>query len=629
MYIKKTSILFFCLLAFYATFSLDNSYHYYINITRVEGRKLDVELTPPQLTESKIVFSFPKIVPGTYAIYDFGRFVLDFKAFDAAGNALPVTRIDSNSWEISNSNTLAKITYRVNDTYHPNTKSNPIFEPAGTDYEQDTCFVLNLHAILGYFRNHTKQPFDLNITHNDHFYGSTSLTRLQTQGPFPQELCHPCNTIDSFHITSYNEAVDNPIMYTRPDTAHIRVGESDILISLYSPSKKAHAKEIAIQLDTLLQAQGKYLGGKLPVKNYSFLIYLSSHAGLTGGFGALEHSYGSMYYLIDGTNTSIASLVRDVAAHEFFHIVTPLNIHSVEIADFDFDHPKMSEHLWLYEGSTEYHAHMVQVRYGLITQQKLLDVIKEKMTEAMFGFNDSLSFTEMSKGCLDTFKDQYNNVYAKGPLISMCLDLELLHHSNGKYGIIELIQDLAKSYGKDKAFKDEELIPKIVSLTYPEIQSFFDDYIIGGKPLPFTKELGYAGVDYKRIDIVKGFSLGQCSLGYNPATGRLIVAGIKNENDFGKALGYQVGDEFDKINGQKIVPMYFQKWRQEWGAKVKEGDKLTINVLRKSADGKLVKKTLKAKVIKSDVKSYNTIEFTPVASGEQLRIRKAWLEAGR
>lgn len=615
---KKIAAILICLLSFYLGFSLDNTYHYSIDLTKVSGRKLNVELTPPQLSESKIVFSLPKIVPGTYSIYDFGRFVEDFKAFDAAGSPLPVTRIDTNSWEISNSTTLARITYRVNDTYHPNIKSNPIFEPAGTDFEPDSCYILNLHTILGYFRSHTKQPFELNVTHQPAFYGSTSLIDQDNS-----------NTKDSYHIANYNEAVDNPIMYTRPDTAHIRVGESDILISVYSPSKKADAKGIAIQLDTLLQDQGKYLGGKLPVQKYSFLIYLSSHQGLTGGFGALEHSYGSMYYLIDGADAAIASTVRDVAAHEFFHIVTPLNIHSVEIADFDFDHPKMSEHLWLYEGSTEYHAHIVQVRYGLISQDNFLGVIKEKMTAAMFGFNDSLSFTEMSRGCLDTFKDQYNNVYAKGPLISMCLDLELLHHSNGKYGLMELINDLAKSYGKDKAFKDEELIPKIVSLTYPEIKTFFDDYVIGGRPLPFEKELGYAGVDYKRIDMVKGFSLGQCELGYNPATGRLIVAGTNNMNDFGKALGYQVGDEINKINGQKIIPMYFQKWRHEWISKVKEGDKVTINVIGKSADGKTVKKTLKAKAVKSEVKYYNTVEFTPIANGEQLRIRKAWLDGVR
>jgi len=618
MYIKKSSLLLLCLFALCTAFALDNTYHYSIDLTRMPDRKLTVELIPPALTESKIVFSLPKIVPGTYSIYDFGRYVEDFKAVDASGNPLAVNRLDSNSWEINNSNTLAKISYRVNDTYHQKNKNNPIFEPAGTDFEPDTCYILNLHTMLGYFRGHTKQPFELNVTHQPGFYGSTSLIDVNNS-----------DTKDSYEIGNYNEAVDNPIMYTRPDTAHIKVGESDILISVYSPSHKATAKGIAVQLDTLLQDQGKYLGGKLPVKNYSFLIYLANHEGLTGGYGALEHSYGSMYYLIDGTNAVIAPTVRDVSAHEFFHIVTPLNIHSEEIANFDFDHPKMSEHLWLYEGSTEYHAHMVQVRYGLITQDKFLEVIKDKMNEAMFGFNDSLSFTEMSKGVLDTFKEQYNNVYAKGALIAMCLDLKLLHLSNGKYGLMELIKDLAKSYGKDRAFKDEELIPKIVSLTYPEIKTFFDDYVIGGRKLPFEEVLGYAGVDYTRVDIVKAFSLGQCDLGYDPASGRLVVTGISKMNDFGKALGYQVGDEIVKVNGKKISPMEFRAFRQQWVKTVKEGDKVKIDVLRKSADGKTIKKTLKAKTFKADVKYYNTLEFNAKATDEQLKIRKAWLDGVR
>jgi len=124
---KKSLFLLSCLFCFYSTFALDNTYHYSIDLTKVSDRRLAVELIPPQLTESKIVFSLPKIVPGTYSIYDFGRFVEDFKAYDASGNPLSVTRIDTNSWEISNSTTLAKITYKVNDTYRPKIKGNPIF----------------------------------------------------------------------------------------------------------------------------------------------------------------------------------------------------------------------------------------------------------------------------------------------------------------------------------------------------------------------------------------------------------------------------------------------------------------------------------------------------------------------
>ena len=610
---KKLLFLFYCLFAFYSSFALDNAYHYSIDLTKASGRTLAVELIPPALTESKIIFSLPKMVPGTYAIYDFGRFVESFKAFDTKGAELAVSHIDTNSWEISNSTSLAKITYTIHDTYHPKSKKNPVFEPAGSDVQPDTCFVLNLHTLLGYFRGHTKQPFELNVTHQPELYGSTSLVSHNAT-----------NTKDIYQTSTYNEAVDNPIMYAHPDTAHIRVGESDILISLYSPSGKANAKAIAIQLDTLLQDQGKHLGGKLPVKNYSFLVYLAKRPGMAGGFGALEHSYCSMYYLIDFDNSMLAPIMRDVASHEFFHIVTPLNIHSEEIANFDFDNPKMSEHLWLYEGSTEYHAHAVQVRYGLISQDKYLEVIKEKMTEAQ-GFNDSLSFTEMSKACLDTFKDQYNNVYAKGPLISMCLDLKLLHLSNGKYGLMNLIQDLAKSYGKDKAFKDEELIPKIVSLTYPEIKTFFDDYVIGAKRLPFEEVLGYAGVDYARVKHVKAFSFGQADLGYDPSTHLMKISGIDNINDFGRAMGYHVGDIIMKINGKKITPLEFRQYRQQWMSTVKEGDKFTMTVLRKSPDGKTHKKTLRTKIFKDDVRLYNDISFVKNPTPEQIKIKAAWL----
>lgn len=614
---KKVALVLLCLCSMFSAFAVDNAYHFTIDLTRMPDRRLHVELTAPLLSETKIIYSLPKMVPGTYSIYDFGRFVEDFKAFDRNGKPLQVTVKDTNSWEISNSNMLGKITYKVRDTYHASKDDNPIFEPAGTDFQPDTCFVLNLHTILGYFRNHTKLYYELNITHKADLYGSTSLVDRDNS-----------ETQDQFIVPSYNEAVDNPIMYTEPDTAHLKVGESDILISVYSPGKKATAKGIAIQLDTLLQAQGKYLGGKLPVQKYSFLIYLAEHEGLTGGFGALEHSYGSMYYLIDGDDATLAPTVRNVASHEFFHIVTPLNIHSEDIANFDFDHPKMSEHLWLYEGSTEYHAHSVQVRYGLITQEEYLAAIKQAMTEASLGFNDSLSFTEMSMGALGKYKDQYNNVYAKGPLISMCLDLKLLHLSDGKYRLMNLIQDLSKSYGKDRAFNDDELFPKIVSLTYPEIKGFFDDYVIGGKKLPFEEVLGYAGVDYTRLKKTQAYSFGQCEIGYNPETQRLIISGIKNINEFGAKMGYQVNDEIIKINGRFITPQDFRAYRDKWMATIKDGDKLKITVLRSTVDGKHKKKVnLQAKVFKADVKTYNILEFNKNASEEQLKIRKAWLVA--
>ncbi len=86
----------------------------------------------------------------------------------------------------------------------------------------------------------------------------------------------------------------------------------------------------------------------------------------------LEHSYSSLYYMPEMPIEEMNQQLRDFAAHEFFHIVTPLTIHSKEIQDFDFNNPKMSQHLWMYEGMTEYFAGSVQVKYDLISPEQYL-----------------------------------------------------------------------------------------------------------------------------------------------------------------------------------------------------------------------------------------------------------------
>ncbi|MBK6507421.1 MAG: hypothetical protein IPG02_17675 [Ignavibacteria bacterium] len=45
-----------------------------------------------------------------------------------------------------------------------------------------------------------------------------------------------------FPAADYHEVIDNPIMFTVPDTATIRFDEMNVLISVYSPGKGADCK---------------------------------------------------------------------------------------------------------------------------------------------------------------------------------------------------------------------------------------------------------------------------------------------------------------------------------------------------------------------------------------------------
>lgn len=195
--------------------------------------------------------------------------------------------------------------------------------------------------------------------------------------------------MDTYTIPNYFDLQDAPMMYCVPDTTSLSVGGAQILISVYSPNKTVSSKFIAENIHEILIAQQKYLGGTLPIKKYAYLIYLTPNAGGSGSNGALEHSYSSMYFLPEMDGKLLAQTMKDVSAHEFFHIVTPLNIHAEQIGNFDYTEPKMSKHLWLYEGVTEYAAGLVQVKYGSMSLEEYLKVIDDKINTTKY-YNDSL-----------------------------------------------------------------------------------------------------------------------------------------------------------------------------------------------------------------------------------------------
>lgn len=589
-----------------------NVYKFTIDLNTVTDDKVKVELLTPSIKSATITYHIPKIVPGTYSEDDYGRYIEQFKAFDKKGDTLQVSKSDVNSWTISDATKLYKLSYLVNDSYDDSTTKQIIFEPAGSNIQKDTNYVINNHCFLGYFDDMKNVSYEITVLHPSSIYGSTALTDLDKS-----------DTRDKFVTESYNRIVDNPFMYDVPDTSVIKVGNTEVLISVYSPTKQITSKFLAEKLDTLLQAQGKYLGGKLPVDKYAFLVYFDSKQGYSGGEGALEHSYCSMYYYPERSAEEMSEEFVNHAAHEFFHIITPLTIHSEEIQFFDFNTPKMSQHLWLYEGSTEYHAHIVQEKYRLISTQEFLDRMSGKITNSRNNYNDTVPFTKMSANVLGEYKNQFGNVYQKGALITMCLDIKLLQLSKGKYGIMDLIHDLSNKYGKQKGFKDSALFSEIEKLTYPEVRQFLDTYVGGSTPLPFEEIFNIVGINFTPVVETKDsvFSLGKISIGFNPQTGRLKVNDTAGMNSLGRILSYQKGDEFVSINGKDLSPQEANSIIGNLYKTANVGDSLVIKVMRNNAPVELRATMKKFPVIK-----YNVLAISDTASQDQMILRNTWLK---
>ena len=162
----------------------------------------------------------------------------------------------------------------------------------------------------------------------------------------------------------------------------------------------------------------------------------------------------------------------------------------------------------MYEGVTEYSAGHVQVKHGLMELEDYLNVLEGKIVQSQ-SFKDDLPFTKLSKLCLDEHEDQYQNVYQKGALIGMALDIKLRKLSGGEYGVQDLMQDLAKFYGKETSFKDDELFDKIVSLTFPEVREFFQTYVAGPNPLPYKELFKDVGLLFIEAGTVEQMTMGK------------------------------------------------------------------------------------------------------------------------
>jgi predicted metalloprotease with PDZ domain len=213
--------------------------------------------------------------------------------------------------------------------------------------------------------------------------------------------------------------------------------------------------------------------------------------------GAWEHSYSSEYVLADRPYTeAYGARITDIAAHEFFHIVTPLNLHSEIIEHFNFEQPVASQHLWLYEGTTEWAAHKMQLESGFkMPEAYLADVIAKTRTDHL-RYDTTFSLGKMSRTSYsDSGQAQYGNIYQRGAIVAGLLDIKLLEASQGQHGLRDLINRLTATYGKKKAFPEDSLFAIIEKRTTPEVGDFFRRYVNGAEHPPVAEYYAKLGID--------------------------------------------------------------------------------------------------------------------------------------
>jgi predicted metalloprotease with PDZ domain len=426
------------------------------------------------LTEANAIYQFAATAPGTYQVMDIGRFVRSFEAFDAAGRRIPVDRLSVNQWKLSDPARVRRLRYAVAETWDTPVDRHEVYLMCGTSMERDHVLI-NPHAVIGYPTGMQTRPIRLRIAYPAEWKVGTALERDRT---------------GAYRAEDFDHLVDSPILLGRLTQARTRVTGVPVEIYTYSRTGKIRSAQLLNAMNGMLQAAGRFLG-KLPVDRYTFLYHFDQRPA-----GAWEHSLSSEYVLQESEFTdSVGRYITDIAAHEFFHIVTPLNIHSEIIEHFNFVTPVPSQHLWLYEGTTEWAAHAMQLRAGLKSIDEYLARVLQKMQIDRTRFDSTWSLRELAlTSYSDSGQKQYVNIYMRGALTAGLLDIRLLELSGGRRGLQDLILDLTRRFGKRRAFPEATFVDTLVAMTSQEIRDFFERYVWESERLPIAEFYGKLGI---------------------------------------------------------------------------------------------------------------------------------------
>ncbi len=604
-------IAFILIITFYTFSCIHAQNHFFIDFTQVYNDQVTVKCEIKKSYKDSIDFHFPMTIPGTYDILNYGKYIEGFTALNHEIQNLKVKKISINSYRIYQPENLKEIVYKVNDTFDTLVKENKIFEPAGTNIVAGTNFLINGGGFLGFFDNEENQNFTFTINIPD---------SLDAFSAYPsQKLEAKKDKMYRYEYSNYHEFIDHPILIALPDTAEFLVNNTKVVIACYHEKGFKVAQNTKTQLEKSLKAIGNFLP-QLPVNQYVFLIYLSDFENemtllrskgkffkklslalkLQGlGFGALEHGTSSVYYLFDGGNQEFIRELQGVAIHEFLHIVTPLSLHTEPIGNFNYIQPQFSKHLWLFEGSTEYHSGIVQIQNDLLSFEAFFDdYVQSKLLNAKKFPIKKMSFTEMSKNVmLPKYQKQYTQVYELGAMLCMALDIEIINLTKGQKTLKTVILELLNKYGKNQNAPEERLIKDFVDLVHPDLQKFFDKHILG-KEYPnfefFLKKVGiiYDKVNYPKIPIVI-------------QNGEIVK--VENKE-------YAMFQEGDQVTRKSINEACYDKN----GNLLPDGSLTFVNVIRKDKAEKIEFK------VKTAQGNYG-FQKNPKATEEEIRYRKIWI----
>lgn len=492
-----------------------------------------------------VSYQMPLWAPGAYAQTGYGRFVENFRVFGYGGGEKEVVRVNDNRWQIKAGKDIARIEYEVRTSHKDSTSL--YFGLAHID--SNIVFATGT-SLFGYINDKKNTP---------------SVVRYVVPENWTLHCALESQKTNEFKAKNYDELVDAPIMagpkfnirnFDYKGTKYEIVLASDRVFPMDS-LEELTKKIVAAQVD---------FWGDQPFKNYSFLINAPTFLKSPSlSQGALEHANSSAYLLVNMPWKAVRESFAHIISHEFFHAWNVKRIHSNKLGPFDYTKPVRTTSIWLSEGITDYYAHSLLSRYGVLSEFSFENtVIGWQYQTNMSKDAKTSSLEKLSLEQSDFDLKKATSFYTKGPLVGFMLDLEIRNQTKNKYSLDDAMYFLYERAKKGKHFKDENLIGLIEKSTKTKLKDFHAKYIGGVDSLPLGLYAAYMGTELLKKTVTHhGIHTGVKML---PTADSLAYIITEYMNDDLKNVGAMIGDTILSLNDTTFTWSYNKNYSKQVNA---------------------------------------------------------------
>lgn len=513
---------------------------YHLSILNPHTHYAEVKMEIRDLKKDFLDIKMPVWIPGSYMVREFPRNVEGFMAMTVDGDEIRSEKISKNTWRVySKKKSEVIISYQV----------------YAFEYSVRTTYIDEDHASIN--------PSSLFMFIDGHL-DMESLIKIEAYPDWKRvttTLAHIDNDPFLLKSNNYDELADSPIELGNHKTFEVNTSGVRHIVAMigevnYDESRlKSDLKRI---IDKSTEVFGEH-----PCEMYVFFLHHTHFRN-----GGLEHANStsiiitSDVYESDNGYSGFLNLV----AHEYFHLWNVKRIKPTPLGPFDYDRENYSHLLWHAEGFTSYYDELIMLRAGYDTPDGFLRGLSGSMNYVVNSPGNTIQ--SVSEASFDAWIKYYktnensSNVtisyYTKGKLIAACLDLFIMHHSQGKYRLDDVMQDMYNDFYKksDKAFTSEDLRKSLEKFAGNGLSDFFEKHIFNANPIPYNEFLNYAGLFV--IDQSASGNSPSLGINFDKTNGSLTVKSIRRNSSAWNSL-LNVNDEILAVNGEKATENLLKK----------------------------------------------------------------------